>query len=169
MNLRSAISAHKLLILDTGPIRELATFKAVRDLGFRGLERELSILAAPDDYKKCSDFIGSFQTKLTCPGVLTELHKWIRETDPDGQSDLWSVVRDEFSRMNVVEELVTLLDLGHDLLWEFGPVDASLVTLAQRYSSQRPVILAKDEPLNRPCRKAGIEILQIYQVVSGAW
>jgi hypothetical protein len=51
----------RLLILDTGPLRELVTFRAVFDLRFEKLRNQLIFLSHPLAYDRFSRFLASFR------------------------------------------------------------------------------------------------------------
>src|SRR5208337_4766436 len=78
-----------LLILDTGPIRELVLFQAVDLYGFEGLRPNLQCIFDRDSYIRCTKFIRSFHKKTTSASVVAELNYWIRETDRTGHEKLW--------------------------------------------------------------------------------
>src|ERR1700691_2685612 len=101
----------ELLILDTGPIRELVLFHAVDQLQFEGLRGNLKWIVEQDAYIRCTQFIGSFHRKTTSASVVAELNCWIRETDRTGRERLWNQVFDEFRGMRMDEEVVKLLEL----------------------------------------------------------
>lgn len=97
-----------LLILDSGPIRELVLFHAVEQLGFERLRRKLTCIIDHDRYVRCTKFIGSFRRKTTSASVVAELHHWIRDTERTGQEKLWKRTYEEFREMGMDEEVVKL-------------------------------------------------------------
>src|SRR6266404_6942566 len=121
-----------LLILDTGPIRELVLFHAVDQYRFEGLRGELRFIRDRRSYLRCAKFIASFRGKTTSASVVAELNSWIRKTDATGQTKLWNRVYEEFWSMGLDEEVVRLVDMELDFVARFGPVDVSLFELARR-------------------------------------
>lgn len=147
-----------LLILDTGPIRELILHHAVFHFGFERLRSSLRWLTTQASYDRCSEFIASFRRKMTSASVVSELDRWIRKTEKYGQERLWHRARDEFRDMDLNEEVVQLIDMNIEMVTRFGPVDASLIELAIRHQSHNPVVLTVDSELCGQCRKAGFGV-----------
>jgi hypothetical protein len=158
-------SPHRLLILDSGPIRELVLFHAVSEFRLENLRRSLQYIKDEESYGKCCEFIASFrQMTTTSASVVVELYHWIRKTEPHGQSKLWSRVYDEFQNMGMAEEVVKLLDMDPNFVVRFGPVDGSLLELARRHAAQKPMILTTDSPLYAECKKGGLSVSHINEV-----
>src|SRR5579859_737142 len=154
-----------LLILDTGPIRELVLFHAVSEYGFESLRRTLRFIKNPESYNKCSEFLASFrQVTTTSASLVVELYHWIRETEPNGQSRLWRRVYEEFQNMGMHEEVVKLLDMDAGFVTRFGPVDGSILALARRHASRNPLILTTDSPLYSECQKSGLRVSHIHEI-----
>jgi hypothetical protein len=159
---------HGLLILDTGPIRELVLFHAVSEFRLENLRRSLRFIKDDRSYKSCSEYVASFrQMTTTSASVVVELYHWIRETEPYGQSKLWRRVYEEFQNMGMDEEVVKLLDMDASFVMRFGPVDGSLLELARRHTSRNPVILTADSPLYGECKKGGLSVSHIDEVTVG--
>jgi len=161
-----AIRRRDLLILDTGPIWELVLFHAVYAFGFERLKRELRFITDVHAFDKCGQFIASFRRRTTSASVVAELHHWIRRTQPQGQLKLWNRVYDEFRGMGMDEEVVKLLEMDPEMVTSFGPVDVSLLRLAQRYLMDVPVLLTVDQPLFGECEKAGVEVRLLQRVAA---
>ena len=156
---------HGLLILDTGPIRELVLFYAVSEFGLENLRRNLRFIKDAESYGRCSRFLASFkQMTTTSASVVVELYHWIRETEPHGQSKLWGRVYEEFRNMGMDEEVVKLLDMDANFVIRFGPVDGSLFGLARRHANRNPLILTADSPLYGECKKVGLSVSHIHEV-----
>jgi len=161
---------HELLILDTGPIREMVTFHAVEQYRFERLRGELQLIKDPDSYVRCSKFMASFMRKTTSASVVAELHYWIRNTEDRGQESLWNRVFGEFRDMGMDEEVVKLLEMasagemGLALLARRGPVDASLMGLARRHAKEGALVLTTDDPLCRECERAGLHASHLREV-----
>jgi hypothetical protein len=159
-----------LLILDTGPIREMVTFHAVEEYGFEALRRDLQLIRDPQSYGQCSRFIASFRRKTTSASVVAELNYWIRETEPTGQVRLWHRVYEEFRGMGMDEEVVRLVEMassgrmGLALLTRLGPVDVSLMELARLHAKEGALVLTTDGDLCRECERAGIHASHLRDV-----
>jgi len=154
-----------LLILDTGPIRELVLFHAVSEFKLEKLRRSLRFINDAESYDRCSQFVASFtNTMTTSASVVVELYHWIRETEPHGQSRLWRRVYEEFRNMGMDEEVIRLLEMDVDFVLRFGPVDASLLELARRHAASNPLILTTDSPLYGECKKSGLNVCHIDEI-----
>jgi hypothetical protein len=153
------------LILDTGPIRELVLYHAISEFRFDILRGNLQYIRDDESYKRCTRFLALFsQITTTSAAVVVELYHWIRKTEPNGQSKLWRRVYDEFRNMGMDEEVVKLLDMDPDFVVRFGPVDGSLLRLAQRHAARNPLILTTDYPLYGECKKSVIDVSHINEV-----
>jgi len=154
----------ELLILDTGPIRELVGFHAVDRFGFERLRSDLCFISNPESYRMCTQFVASFRRKTTSASVVAELYRWIRETDPKGQAKLWNRVYEDFQNMGMDEEVVRLVEMDLGLVVTFGPVDVSLLELARRHADHNPVLLTIDSKLYGECKKAGLHVSHLQEV-----
>ncbi len=155
----------ELLLLDTGPIRELVLFHAVDHFGFERLRPSLRFIQDRDSYQRCGQFIDSFRRKTTSASVVVELYHWIRKTDPGGHERLWDRVYEEFERMGMGEEVVRLLEMDRRLVARLGPVDVSLLELARRYATHKPIVFTVDfSGLYQECRNAGLDVCYIREV-----
>lgn len=159
-----------LLLLDTGPIRELVLFHAVEEFRFESLRPKLRFIKHPTAYRQCSEFIASFRTKTTSASVVAELYHWIRDTDRTGQQKLWNRVYEEFENMRMEEEVVRLLEMNRGLVARLGPVDVSLFELARCHDIQRPVLFTAESRryggLYKECKDAGINVCDILEITS---
>jgi hypothetical protein len=161
---------HELLILDTGPIREMVTFHAVEQYRFERLRGDLQLIKDPDSYGRCSKFIESFMRKTTSASVVAELHYWIRNTEDRGQGRLWNRVFEEFREMGMDEEVVKLVEMASGgevslaFLTRLGPVDLSLMELARRHAREGARVLTTDDPLCRECERAGLHASHLREV-----
>lgn len=154
-----------LLILDTGPIRELILFHAVYDLGFRSLSPQLSPYFDVSAHEHLSNFLGLFRERTTSASVVAELHRWIRDhTDPSGHRQLWERIYHEFRNLGMNEEVIKLLDMPIGVVAAHGPIDASLIELAKRHLDRNPVILTLDSRLYAECIKARVRSDLLIQV-----
>jgi hypothetical protein len=166
------IDRRELLILDTGPIRELVTFHAVDQLGFESLQRELRFINDRESYDRCSKFVESFRRRTTSASVVAELNYWIRNTERAGQERLWNRVYEEFREMGMDEEVVRLVEMasaggmGLALLTRLGPVDVSLMGLARRHAQESPPVLTMDNELCGECERAGLQVFHLREVMS---
>jgi hypothetical protein len=153
-----------IVIVDTGPIWELILFRAVNELGFASLRNNLQPFYTPQAYENCGDFLSSFGKKITSSSVVAELYRKIRDTDPNGHRRLWQQVYEEFTNMEMDEDIVKLLDMDLELVSNRGPIDVSLIEIARRNSNQDPVILTLDTKLHAECRKAQIGSALLIEV-----
>jgi len=155
----------KLLLVDTGPLRELITFSAVFDLGFQSLRNQLHFISEKYSYEMFGHYIGSFQRKSTTAAVVVELDRWIRETHPAGREQIWALVYEEFDRMGMDEQMVRLLDMPLNLVARCGPADTSLLTLARQQADSDPVVLTIDRELWSECLNAQIRTKRINEIL----
>ena len=159
MKTYSPFSVHHrdLLILDTGPIRELILYHAVYDLGFQSLSPQLNPYFHRSAYEQLSNFLGLFRERTTSASVVAELHRWIRDqTDAGGHRQLWEQIYQEFRNMGMNEEVIKLLDMPIGVVALQGPVDASLLEMARRHLDRNPVILTVDSWLASECKKTQV-------------
>ena len=154
----------ELLILDTGPIRELILCHAVLNFGFEGLRADLTCFKDAEPYDRCSRFIGSFNRRITSASVVSELYYWIRRTETQGQEKLWNRVYDEFHGMKMNEEVIRLVDMDIAMVTRFGPVDVSVLDLAIRHRAELPVVLTLDAELWGQCKKAGVAVRHLREI-----
>lgn len=154
----------ELLILDTGPIRELVLFHAVHHFRFQSLSSGLQFIRSSESYDQCGKFIGSFKRKTTSASVVAELHYWIRETERTGQERLWNRVYEEFREMGMDERVVKLLEMDIKLVARFGPMDVSLLEIARKNGVFRPLVLTVDGPLQRECERAGFRVKHLKEL-----
>ncbi len=154
----------KLLILDTGPIRELVLFHAVDEYGFESLRPDLKYILDRDSYIRCTKFIGSFCNKTTSASVVAELNYWIRETERTGKEKLWNRVYEEFRGMRIDEQVVKLLKMDIRQVTTFGPVDVSLLEIARTNRKLSPLVLTVDGPLHRECKLARFRTKHLLEI-----
>jgi hypothetical protein len=154
----------KLLILDTGPIRELVLFHAVHELGFEGLRQNLHCILDRESYVRSTKFIGSFHGKTTSASVVADLNYWIRKTEITGRERLWNRVYQEFDAMRMDEQVVKLLEMDISRVAEFGPMDVSIIEIARRNANLGPVLLTMDSPLHRECELAGFRAKNLFEI-----
>jgi hypothetical protein len=150
------LDRRSILIVDTGPIWELVLYRAVNELGFLGLKRNLTYFDSVEAYENCGSFLSSFGRKTTSASVVAELYHQIRDTESGGHLHLWKQVYEEFENMGMEENVVKLLDMDPDLVTKYGPTDVSLLEIARRNVNQKPVILTLDTKLRSECVKAQI-------------
>ncbi len=155
MSHSDSVDQRSILILDTGPIRELVTYRAVNDLGFMNLRHQLKHLSSIQAYQNCGRFLSSFRRKMTSASVIAELNCWIRGTRRAGQRQIWQLVHDEFNNMGMEEDIVRFLEMSLDLVTSHGPVDASLVEIARRNLVRNPTVITIDDRLRAECKKVG--------------
>ncbi|MGO8787956.1 MAG: hypothetical protein ACLQVL_11330 [Terriglobia bacterium] len=154
----------ELLILDTGPIRELVLFHAVDHYGFEALRRNLRCIFDRASYIRCTKFIATFHSKTTSAAVVAELNYWIRETERTGQERLWNRVHEEFREMRMDEKVVKLVEMDINLVARFGPMDVSLLEIARRNNNFHPLVLTLDSPLQRECELEGHRVKHLVEL-----
>jgi hypothetical protein len=160
------VNRRKLLILDTGPLRELVAYRAVNELRFTNLRSELTNLADSNAYQKCGAFLSFFGKKISSPCVVAELNLWIRKTPTVGQRRLWQLAREEFTNMSLDEYLIRFLDMDLNLVVKYGPTDGSLIEIARQNINQQPVVLTLDSKLYGECCKSQIDSELFGQICS---
>jgi hypothetical protein len=144
------------VIVDTGPIWELVLYRAVKELSFASLGRDLKHFVSSEAYENCGSFLSSFKKRTTSAAVVAELYLKIRGTQQNGHPQLWNLVYEEFRSMSMDEDVVKLLDMQADLVAKYGPTDVSLIEIARQNLDQKPVILTLDGRLRDACLKAQI-------------
>jgi hypothetical protein len=155
----------KLILLDTGPLRELITYQAVFRLRFRNLRKELQFIRESIPYEMLAAYLRSFQNVSTTPSVIAELGRWIQKTGASGQERLWSLVYDELRALGLEEQMVKLLDMPRELVARCGPADVSLLTLAREQLASEPVVLTIDWQLYAEGLNAQVRAVQIQEII----
>ena len=153
-----------LLLLDTGPIRELVSYRAVQDLRLEYLRGDLSFLRERREYEKFALFLAQFSAKTTTASVVAELYRWIRGNKQQ-ISTLWELAYDEFKKMNMHEEVVKLLEMERELVVQCGPADASLLSLAQRHAGADPTVITSDRKLWRECSRVEVDAFHVDEIM----
>ena len=160
------LNVRQLLILDTGPLRELLSFVAVTKLGYAKLRSELKHLNHEQRYRRYSTFVAQFKRKTTTGGVVVELGQWIRKTDSAGQLHLWEELHNEFRRMGMDEYSVSLLNMSVSDVAKYGPADVSLIHCARENAAIRPVVLTIDQGLWSACRTVPVEAVTLQEITA---
>lgn len=157
----------KVLIFDTGPLRELILYEAVHTVGFKKLAPDLTHLRSSTDRDGLSQFVSGFQNRTTTPQVVAEISSWILRTIFQGRADVWAVVYREFQGMGIDERLIKLLQTPRDDVVELGAVDASLLKLGSSYDPGAPVVLSIDASLIKKCNQSGVAAVHLREVIAG--
>ena len=155
----------ELLVLDTGPIRELVLFHAVHYFRFQNLSSDLKFILRSESYDQCVNFIREFRRKTTSASVVCEINRWIRKTATTGQLKLWKRVYDEFRDMGMDEDVVKLLAMDTLTVARFGPVNVSLLEIAKRQAYLSPIVLTVDLPLYGEGQQAGLRVQLIQDLL----
>lgn len=156
----------EILLLDTGPLRELILYAAVENLGFASQERNLQFLHSEGRYKNLAAFISNFKERFTTPHVISEISTWIVRNFDTGRSDIWRLVFDEFRRMRMNEETFELLKMPVELVSQIGAADVGLVKIASRLAPRASTILSIDGALIAKCKDAGLQAMHLWEVVA---
>jgi hypothetical protein len=85
----SNLDRRRIVIVDTGPLSELVLYRAVKELRFLNLERDLTHFVSREAYENCGSFLFSFRKKTTSASVVAELYGKIQDTQQKGRSQLW--------------------------------------------------------------------------------
>jgi len=163
-DLGSNLDRRRIVIVDTGPLWELVLYRAVKELRFVNLERDLTHFVSREAYENCGSFLFSFRKKTTSASVVAELYGKIQDTQRKGRSQLWGLVYEEFRNMSMDEDVVRLLDMQSDFVAKYGPTDVSLIEIARQNVDQKPVILTLDSQLYTECMRAQIRSDLLIQV-----
>jgi hypothetical protein len=163
---RAALSETQVLVFDTGPLWELVLYSAVHKLRFLSLKTKLRYLQSDSSYPKLSDFIAAFQKKTTTPHVVAEMSARIIRTEPKGQSAIWGLVYAEFSSMRMDERVMKLLEMPQRLVASVGAVDAGVVRLGLSIGEPNCLVLSLDRRLISECRQAGLNVKDLWEVIS---
>jgi len=143
-------------------------YRAVVELGFTGLRRNLTHFLGPAEYESCGGFLAGFARKITSASVVAELYRHIQKTEPQGRRDLWEQVYEEFDRMGMDEAVVRLLAMAPDLVSVHGPTDVSLVEIARQNVALRPVVFTLDSRLHEECIKSRIKAELLIEICHSA-
>jgi len=157
----------QVLILDTGPLRELVAYSAVHTLQFERLRGELRHLISESSYRSLAEFIVGFRRKTTTPHVVAEISSWVHQTRPkSGAPAIWSVVFTELLSMRMDEGLVKLLEMPQELVADIGATDAGILELALRFGRAESMVVSMDERLIAKCKSAGVMAQDLWQVIA---
>jgi hypothetical protein len=156
----------KVLIFDTGPLRELILYEAVHALGFKRLAPDLIHLRSDADRDRLSQFISGFQSRTTTPQVVAEISSWVFRTDSQGRENIWAVIYREFQGMGMDERLIRLLEMPRDTVAQLGAVDVSVLKLGSSFDPGAPLVLSIDRSLIAKCNQSGVTALHLWEVVA---
>ncbi len=155
----------KFLLLDTGPLRELILYSAVENLGFARRRREIQFLQTEGRYQNLSAFISGFRKRTTTPHVVSEMSSWILRTFESGRANIWRLVFDEFTRMQMDEQTIELLRMPCESVIRLGATDSGLLEAASELGAWSTTVLSIDHALVAECRGAGLQALHLRDVV----
>ncbi len=155
----------RILLLDTGPLRELILYSAVENLGFVSLKSEIQFLQSINRYENLAGFISNFRRRTTTPHVVSEMSSWILRTFDSGRANIWRLVFDEFTRMQMDEETIDLLTMPRESVIKLGATDISLLEAGSELGSRLTTVLSIDHALIAECRGAGLQALHLRDVV----
>jgi hypothetical protein len=157
----------KVLIFDTGPLRELILYEAVHTVGFKRLAPDLTHLRSDSHRDRLSQFVSGFPNRTTTPQVVAEISSWILRTIFQGRADVWSVVYREFQGMGIDERLIKLLEMPRNDVVELGAVDSSLLKLGSSYDPGATLVLSIDGSLIKKCNQSGVTAVHLREVIAG--
>lgn len=156
----------KILLLDTGPLRELILYGAIRDLGYRQLRRETEYLRSEKNYENLAAFISLFRRRVTTPHVISEVSAWIIRTIDFGRERFWGLVFDEFIKMGMDEETLSLVKMPLELVSSLGATDASLLKVAASFEPGSSILLSVDGAVIKECKDAGLSAMHLWEVIA---
>lgn len=156
-------------LLDTGPLLEFFVVRYEVESRRQWPDRtfQFHALLTPLDRDDFQKFVRANRGDLgTSSGVVTEMHRFLREAEDrchsqQVQQDLrrrfWGLVCATFRDVGIAEETISVVNLGEDVLVEYGPVDAGLFELAKRsVKHRRRVVLTADRRLLELCLQHGL-------------
>jgi|SRR5258708_37841453 len=156
----------RILLLDTGPLRELILYAAIRDLGYSRLQPEIRYLRSVENYENLTAFISLFRRRVTTPHVVSEVSAWIIRMIDSGRSRFWGLVFDEFTRMEMDEETLCLLRMPPKLVASFGATDVSLLEVAASFEPGNSIMLSVDGALIKECKDAGLSAMHLWEIIA---
>ena len=156
----------RILLLDTGPLRELIVYAAIRDLGYSQLRRNIEYLRSVENYENLTTFISLFRRRVTTPHVISEISAWIIRTIDSGRLRFWGLVFDEFMKMGMDEETLSLLKMPPELVASLGATDVSLLKVAASFEAGASITLSVDGALIKECIDAGLSAIHLWEVVA---
>jgi|SRR5208282_6107653 len=155
----------KILLLDTGPLRELVLYSAVENLGFASLKKEMQFLQTKNRYENLAGFISNFRQRKTTPHVVSEMSSWILRTFESGRANIWRLVFEEFTRMHMDEQTIELVRMPCESVIKLGATDTGLLEAASELGAWSTTVLSIDHALIAECRGAGLHALHLRDVV----
>jgi tetrahydromethanopterin S-methyltransferase subunit H len=107
----------------------------------------------------------------TSPHVIAEIHGLVKSRAKwkgARVGDFWRFAHDKLSSLGLQEELVRVEDMEVEALAEFGPTDASILTLANLTlaKKRRTVVLTEDPHLRGKCALQEISVLSCWDVLA---
>lgn len=160
------IPTPRVLIFDTGPLRELVSYEAVHEFQFESLRNELHHLSTEFSYQRLTGFIGAFRIKTTTPHVVAEMCSWIRGTRPRRSSTIWEIVFRGFEAMGMDEGLVKLREMPQELVVEIGAADAGVLKHALSFPRSIPLVISIDRKLIEECKNTGVAAIGLWEVIA---
>lgn len=162
----SVTSTPRVLIFDTGPLRELLAYDAVHQFQFESLRGELRHLNTVLSYQRFTGFIGGFRKRTTTPHVVAEICSWIRGTRPRRSSTIWEIVFREFEAMGMDEGLVKLREMPQELVAKTGAADTGILKHALSFPRSIPLVISIDRKLIEECKNAGVPATSLWEVTA---
>jgi hypothetical protein len=156
----------RILLLDTGRLRELILYAAIRDLGYSRLRPKIGYLRSTENYRNLTALISRFRRRVTTPHVVSELSAWVLRTIDTGRPRFWELVFDEFERMDMDEETLNLLKMPLELVASLGATDVSLLKVAGSFAPGNSILLSVDGALIKECKDAGLSALHVWEVIA---
>lgn len=156
----------RILLLDTGPLRELILYAAIRDLGYSRLKPEIAYLRSVENYENLTAFISLFKRRITTPHVVSEVSAWVVRMVDTGRSRFWGLVFDEFTKMAMDEETLRLLEMPPELVASLGATDVSLLKASASFEPGNSILLSVDGALIKECKDAGLSAMHLWEVIA---
>lgn len=100
---------------------------------------------------------------LTSPGVFIELCRHV-QAGREYAAELREFFQQRFQRLRIEERHVSVEALDPRLLKDYGPVDASLMTLAQQEPREKRVLVTMDQPLYGACVKHRVRCMDVHEL-----
>ncbi len=160
-------SALKSLVIDTSILFDFLIWRFSADTGVRIPDWLLKHLSSCP-LKELGWYLGAARPIHTSSQVVAEIQglaKSRAQLRDQRLESFWTLARQEFAQIQLVDHLVTMTEMDYQDFVRYGPTDASILRLAIRLEA---AVLASDGPLRDRCVERETQVLN-YDKVLELW
>ncbi len=154
-------------IVDTGPLFEFLLWRFSESFRIPTLLSGLRYLKTDTSKKSVQWYFTVAKPITTCPEVIAEVHRHAEGILRGSRlGDFWRLAQKELTELGLGEKLVELVQMDGDILSFFGPTDTALLHIGLLSRNFNQPVFTEDHELARECRKKGVSVLRIPEVLS---